>query len=295
MITVIGSLNMDLVTKVKRTPKVGETTIGRTLSEIPGGKGANQAVAIGRLEGTVQMIGALGKDEFSKILHKNLKKSNVIDLVEDFDTSSGVAMIMVNDDGDNSIVVIPGANERLAIQHIDDKMENIKQSDLLLMQLEIPLEIVEYSLEIARKNEIYTILNPAPAKKLSESILSKVDLLIPNKIELEMLTEMTIDSDKKMKKACNQLLAQGVKEIIVTLGGDGSFYYDGNVAQHFKAEKVKAIDTTAAGDSFAAAVAYQLDQGASMMEAIPFATKVAAKTVITHGAQSSLPYRNEIE
>ena len=288
MITVVGSLNMDLVTNVKITPLVGETVMGNGFKEIPGGKGANQAVGIGLLNGNVQMIGAVGKDAYGKILKKQLKNSNVLDKVLIKEGPTGRAMIMVNENGDNSIVVIPGTNNRLSQKDILKKKKDILKSDILLMQLEIPLNTIKKVLEIGSINNIYTILNPAPAKCLGDDILKKVDLLIPNESELASLANIEINSNKDLKKACKVLEKMGVNEIIVTLGKKGCLYYKNGKIKKFDAKKVEAVDTTGAGDSFAAGIALSLDKGKNIKEAIKFATEVASKTVQKYGAQSSL-------
>lgn len=295
MITVVGSLNMDLVTEVKYTPSVGETIMGRGLDKIPGGKGANQGVTIGKLGGQVKMIGKIGKDDYGKSLLKSLKENNVnSEHVMFSNESTGLAFIMVNDNGDNSIVVIPGANFDFDKNDIQEKKEVIKSSDVLVCQLESPLDVIDEALDIAKATNTFTILNPAPGKKLPQSILRNVDLLTPNESELEILTDEKITDEKSLLKACSILMEQGIKKLIVTLGEKGSLLVDNSGHQMFKAMKVEAIDTTAAGDSFTGALAYAIDQGKSIEEAIDLATKVAALSVTQKGAQSSLPSMNEV-
>ena len=295
MITVVGSLNMDLVTEVKYTPSVGETIMGRGLDKIPGGKGANQGVTIGKLGGQVKMIGKIGKDDYGRSLLKSLKENNVnSEHVMFSNESTGLAFIMVNDNGDNSIVVIPGANFDFDKNDIQEKKEVIKSSDVLVCQLESPLDVIDEALDIAKATNTFTILNPAPGKKLPQSILRNVDLLTPNESELEILTDEKITDEKSLLKACSILMEQGIKKLIVTLGEKGSLLVDNSGHQMFKAMKVEAIDTTAAGDSFTGALAYAIDQGKSIEEAIDLATKVAALSVTKKGAQSSLPSMNEV-
>ncbi|MGM0379728.1 MAG: ribokinase [Bacillota bacterium] len=289
MITVVGSLNMDLVTNVKTTPLVGETVIGKGFKEIPGGKGANQAVSIGLLNGNVQMIGAVGKDTYGKVLKKQLKKSSVLDKILVKEGPTGRAMIMVNQNGDNSIVVIPGTNNKLNREDILKNKNDILKSDILLIQLEIPIDTIKEVLKIGSKKNIFRILNPAPAKNLDDDILKKVDLLMPNESELSSLTGIDINSNKDIEKACKTLEKKGVSQIIVTLGEKGCLYYKEGKINKFNAKKVEAVDTTAAGDSFAAGIALSLDKGKNIEQAIKFATKVSAKTVQKYGAQSSLP------
>ena len=295
-ILVLGSLNMDLVTKVKVTPKVGETIIGSGFSEIPGGKGANQAVAIGKLGGDVSMLGRVGNDNFGKSLIQALNESHVhsenVLMVDGAPT--GTALIMVNDDGDNSIVVIPGANfelkpDAVTTQHFDEK-------DYLLAQLETPIETIEAAFSQAKAAGLQTVLNPAPAQKLSKELIANTDLLIPNETEFELLTGFSPETPEGLDAGTSLLFEQGVKALIITLGKNGALYIgeDGERI-HVNGYSVKAIDTTAAGDSFIGGVLTALSKGESMKSAMEFATKVGAVTVTKYGAQSSLPTFEEIE
>ncbi|QXM06285.1 ribokinase [Crassaminicella indica] len=296
MIVVVGSLNMDLVTQVKKTPKVGETTLGNGLDKIPGGKGANQAAAMGKLNGKVAMIGRVGEDEFGKILKDTLNKDDInTEYIMISKSPTGVAMIMVNEDGDNSIVVIPGANFDLSKKDIDEAKALIKTANILVAQLETPLEVVEYALKKAKKFEKYTILNPAPAQKLSKEIIEYVDLLTPNESELELLSGVEIKSEEDLLRAGKVMIQQGVKELVVTLGDKGALYMNEKDHKYFKGYKVKAVDTTAAGDSVNGALAVALDEGRTIDEAIIFAMKVGALTVMEKGAQSSLPTLEKVE
>lgn len=296
MIVVVGSLNMDLVTQVKVTPKVGETTLGKGLDKIPGGKGANQAAAMGKLNGKVSMMGRVGEDEFGKTLKDTLNKDGVhTDYIKTSENPTGVAMIMVNEDGDNSIVVIPGANFDLSKNDIDEGQSLIKDSNILVTQLETPLEVVEYALKKAKNFNKYTILNPAPAQKLSKEIIENVDLLTPNETELELLSGVEIKREEDLLKAGKVMMDQGVKELIVTLGSQGALYMNEKNHEYFKGYKVKAVDTTAAGDSVNGALAVALDEGKSIDEAVCFAMKVGALTVMEKGAQSSLPTLEKVE
>jgi len=296
MITVVGSLNMDLVTEVEYTPSVGETILGSGLDQIPGGKGANQGVTIGKLGGQVNMIGKIGDDDYGKALLKSLEESDVNSKhVMISQQSTGLAFIMVNANGDNSIVVIPGANFDIDKKDIREKRDVIKSSDVLVCQLESPLEVIEEALSIAKAEDTFTILNPAPGKVLPKSILKHVDLLTPNESELEILTGEKVTDEKSLLKACDILLEQGIKELIVTLGEKGSLLINTSDHQKFEAIKVDAVDTTAAGDSFTGALAFAIDQGQSIKEAIQLATQVAAMTVTKKGAQSSLPSMAEVK
>lgn len=294
-ILVVGSLNMDLVTKVKITPKVGETVSGVGLEMVPGGKGANQAIALGKLGAYVEMIGAVGLDDNGDILKKNLKLMSVqyehIKTINDKPT--GVALIMVNDTGDNSIVVIPGANSELQASDVKDSW--FKDVEMVICQLEIPIKTVEAVLKTAKRLGVKTVLNPAPAQSLSNELLKYVDLLIPNETEFESITGISLETDEDLIKGYNVIKFLGIKEIIVTLGSKGASYYNGHELLYVNAKKVKAIDTTAAGDSFIAGVCDGLTRGLNMQEALELGTKVAAITVTRFGAQSSLPTREELE
>ncbi len=297
MITVIGSLNMDLVTRVKVMPRIGETLIGKNYMQIPGGKGANQADAISKLGSKVKMIGLVGDDGFGSDLIRSMANDGVdVGHIKKLkNTTTGIAVIMVNDEGDNSIVVIPGANFELTPGHIDDSIEAIEGSDIVVTQLETPVDTVRYALKKAKELGKYTILNPAPAAKLDDELISYIDLLTPNETELEVLSGIKIKTESDILAGARVLMDKGVKELIVTMGDKGSLYVNDKENNVYSAHKVDPIDTTAAGDSFTGGIAVALSEGKSMEEAIKFATKVGALTVTKQGAQSSLPTRGEVE
>ena len=297
MITVIGSLNMDLVTGINKMPRVGETLIGRNFKQVPGGKGANQADAIAKLNGKVMMIGKIGNDNFGDILVKSLEQDgvDVSNISKNENVSTGIATIMVNSDGDNSIIVVPGANSELTTLDIDNAIDAIKQTDIVVTQLEIPIETVKHSLKKAKEFGKYTILNPAPAKELDDEIIGLVDLVTPNETELEILSGVSIKTEQDILKAAKVLIDKGVKELVVTMGEKGSLNINKTESRIYPSHKVKAIDTTAAGDSFTGAIAVLLSEGKTIEEAIKFASKVGALTVTKEGAQSSLPTREEVE
>ncbi len=289
-ILVIGSLNMDLVTHVKCTPQVGETVLGKGLSEIPGGKGANQAVTIGRLGGNVTMLGMVGDDNFAQTLLSNLTINNVDTkyIKTANNISTGLAMIMVNDDSDNSIVVIPGANFELKPTMITS--EHLKDVDYVLAQLETPLETIETMFIKAKELGVKTILNPAPARILDQNLIDHTDMLIPNESEFELITGIKADSIANIKHGANLLFARGVKEILITLGKNGAYYLNCDGHEYSaKGYNVNAVDTTAAGDSFIGGLLTRLSLGNTIEASIDYAMKVAAITVSRHGAQSSLP------
>jgi ribokinase len=295
-IVVLGSLNMDLVTNVHKTPKVGETVLGNGFSEIPGGKGANQAVAIGRLGGQVSMLGRVGEDDFGKKLKAALKESGVdgegVLYVKNAPT--GTALIMVNDDGDNSIVVIPGANFSMRPENV--LSGDFEGKDILLGQLETPIDTIEAAFSKAKEMGLMTVLNTAPAQVLSPELISNVDVLVPNETEFEILTGQSAETEEGLAKGSKHLFDQGVKELIITLGKDGAVYLNHQGKKHhISGYEVEAVDTTAAGDSFIGGLLTALSKGDDIEEAMAFAMKVGAVTVTKHGAQSSLPTLEEIE
>ena len=294
-ICVIGSLNMDLVVNVDTMPKPGQALLGGNFKEVPGGKGANQAVAMARLNGTVSMIGKVGNDGFGKTLIKALNNDNVnTDYVHTADCSTGVALITVDKNAQNAIVVAPGANFELTKDDIDKNIDCIKNIDIVVIQLETPLETVKYALQMAKKLNKYTILNPAPAVKLDDEIIKNVDLLTPNETELEIISEIKIENEDDINKAAYKMIEKGVKELIVTLGSKGSLYINKEKSFFKPAYKVDAVDTTAAGDSFTGALAVALANNKTMEEAMDFASKVGALSVMKEGAQSSLPTLKDV-
>lgn len=294
-ILVIGSINMDLVINVEKMPKKGQTIMGKDFKQIPGGKGANQAVAASRLGGNIAMIGKVGQDDFGKRLISKMISDGVdtsyIGKLEGVPT--GVALINVDKTGENSIVVVPGANYEVDTRDIDRAEKLIEKSKIVIIQLEIPIETVRYALKKAKGKGKYTILNPAPAQVLDKDIIENVDLLTPNETELEILSGIIIEDDEDIKRGAQKLINLGVKELIVTLGKKGCIYVNKNTFKKYAAYKVVPVDTTGAGDSFNGAIAVGLSQGRKIDEVIDFALKVGALTVTKEGAQSSLPYINE--
>ena len=297
-ILVVGSLNMDLVVNLVAMPKVGETVLGNDLSYVPGGKGANQSFAATRLGGSVTMLGKVGDDNFGRALVNHLSEVGVdtsaIGIEEE--CSTGLAVIYVNNEGDNSIVVIPGANAKCDIPYINSHINKIEEADIIMIQMEIPLETVQYVIEMAKKYNKSLILNPAPAPDFMPDTLYKdIDYITPNETELAKLTNCPADTIDEIIKASQKLIDKGVKKVIVTCGERGAVLVDQISHKHYTTQKVEAIDTTAAGDSFNAAVAVKLMEGSSEEEAITFANKVSGIVVTRAGAQSSIPSRQEIE
>lgn len=295
-ICVIGSLNMDLVVNVDKMPKPGQTIIGSNFKEVPGGKGANQAVAMARLNGNVSMIGKVGEDGFGQTLINSLKNDKVdTTYIKTTKGATGVALITVDNNAQNSIVVSPGANFEVKEEDIDNNIEAIKNSDIVVLQLETPLNTIKYALKKSKELNKYTILNPAPALKLDDEIIKNVDLLTPNETELEIISGVSIETEEDIQKAAQIMIEKGVKELIVTLGSKGSLYINKEKSIFKKAYKVQAVDTTAAGDSYTAALAVALSKDQSIEEAMDFASKVGALSVLKEGAQSSLPTLEDVE
>ena len=295
-ICVIGSLNMDLVVNVDTMPKPGQTIIGSNFKEVPGGKGANQAVAMARLNGNVSMIGKVGEDGFGQTLINSLKNDKVdTTYIQTAKGATGVALITVDKNAQNSIVVSPGANFEVKEDDIDNNIEAIKNSDIVVLQLETPLNTIKYALNKAKELNKYTILNPAPAIKLDDEIIKNVDLLTPNETELEIISGVSIETEEDIQKAAQIMIEKGVKELIVTLGSKGSLYINKEKSMFKKAYKVEAVDTTAAGDSYTGALAVALSQDKCIEDAMDFASKVGALSVLKEGAQSSLPTLEDVE
>ena len=295
-ICVIGSLNMDLVVNVDTMPKPGQTIIGSNFKEVPGGKGANQAVAMARLNGNVSMIGKVGEDGFGQTLINSLKNDKVdTTYIQTSKGATGVALITVDKNAQNSIVVSPGANFEVKEDDIDNNIEAIKNSNIVVLQLETPLNTIKYALNKAKELNKYTILNPAPAVKLDDEIIKNVDLLTPNETELEIISGVSIETEEDIQKAAQIMIEKGVKELIVTLGSKGSLYINKEKSMFKKAYKVEAVDTTAAGDSYTGALAVALSQDKNIEDAMDFASKVGALSVLKEGAQSSLPTLEDVK
>lgn len=294
-IVVIGSLNMDLVVKAARAPKRGETVMGEEIHFIPGGKGANQAVGLARLGAQTTMIGTVGSDAFGVVLMKALQKEGVnTSSVKVLDSdATGVASILLAE-GDNSIVVVPGANAQCLPEDLDRHEEKIAEADLLLLQLEIPLVTVEHAIKLARKHGKPVMLNPAPAQNLTDDLLSKVDYITPNRSELALLTRMSEEST--IAKGIERLLEVGVSCCITTLGAEGvALMEKGGSLVIVPSHKVPVVDTTGAGDAFNAGLAYALAHKKSIREAAKFAVQVSALAVTKFGAQGGMPTLVEVE
>lgn len=289
-IAVLGSTNMDLVTYVSRAPSLGETVTGRELRTVPGGKGANQAVAAARAGGEVVMIGAVGTDEFGSRLRANLEQSGVdTDLLHTASGPSGTAHIVVDDEGANAIVVIPGANATVTALGLGEHAA-IAAAGLLLLQLELPLSAVTEAARAAKARGVRTILTPSPVQLLPSELLDAVDLLIPNEHEAAAL------SGFDEPHAAAEVLLRQVPEVVITLGRKGCLYAArGAEPVLFPAPEVTAVDTTGAGDTFVGTLAVALGEGRAVPEALAWASSAAALCVQKPGASTSMPYRGEID
>lgn len=295
-ILVIGSSNTDMTIKSPRLPAPGETILGGTFVMGPGGKGANQAVAASRLGGDVTFICKVGRDMFGENAVKGYQKEG-IDTSHTLysDQASGTALILVDDSGENCIAVAPGANGDLSPADIDSVADVIKKADYLILQLEIPVESVLRAAKIAHEAGVYVILNPAPACKLPEELFKYISLITPNQTESALMTGIEVKDEASRTKAIESFNKMGVKDVIVTLGSKGSLVCQGNEQIMVEALKVKAVDATAAGDTFCGAVCVALSEGKTLEEAARFATKASALTVQKMGAQSSIPYITDIK
>jgi ribokinase len=295
-ILVVGSSNTDMVIKTNHFPAPGETILGGTFLMNPGGKGANQAVAAVRLGGIVTFVGKIGNDIFGKQALKHLKDEGInVDFVAvDPENPSGVAMITVDRNGENSIVVAPGSNGTLSPADFGKAMAELDESEFVLMQLEIPIPTVEYIAQKAARLGKKVVLNPAPAAKLSDDLLRNLYLITPNETEAELLTGIRVTDEQSALKAATILHEKGVEIVIITMGAAGAFVLADGKSELIKAPKVDAVDTTAAGDTFNGSLLVALSEGKTIQDSIAFANKAASISVTRIGAQSSVPFRKEI-
>ncbi len=292
---VIGSINFDLVVKVEAFPKAGETVTGRDFATLPGGKGANQAVAIGRLGGDVMMAGKVGDDPYGARYMENFRKNGVLvdGVVSEAGVPTGIALIEVDGQGENRIVIVPGANGRVDERFIDGIWGLLEGRDIFLLQLEIPPETVLYAARRLKKAGKTIILDPAPARPLPDELLLSIDYITPNESELQTLTGLRFDQGHTLEEAVDLLVEKGVKTVIAKAGRDGAYIGtcedDRLKIAHIPAFKVEAVDTTAAGDSFNAGFAYALAEGREIHDAVRFANAVGALSTTAFGAQGAMP------
>ncbi len=296
-IVVVGSSNTDMIIKMPRIPKPGETILGGKFNTAAGGKGANQAVAAARAGGDVTLVARVGNDMFGTQAKEGFKKDkiNVDHVLTDTEEPSGVALIFVDDKGENSIAVASGANAQLSVKDVENAQDAILSADVLLMQLETPIETIRTAAGIAQDRGVKIILNPAPAQLLDNELLSMLDILTPNETEAELLTGIKVNDIESAKKAGKILLDKGLNIVIITLGSQGALLVTDEETELISGFKVDAMDTTAAGDTFNGALAVGLAEVKELKDAIRFANAAAAISVTKIGAQPSVPSRNVIE
>lgn len=297
-ILVVGSLNMDLIVRTPRLPAPGETILGTSFATAPGGKGANQAVAAAKLGAPVKMIGRVGADDFGKTLRAGLNAVGIDTqyVASDAKAATGIASIWVDDNGQNSIIVAPGANGRVTPSDIDAAASAFREARVVVAQLEVPLDTVQYAFQVARKNNDLILLNPAPAQPLTRKILELVDAVIPNETEAALLTGIPVTDFDSARNAANVLKQMGARRVLVTMGDKGALFLDGDApAEIISPFAVQAVDTTAAGDAFVGALAAALAREKDWTTGLREASAAGALTTTKSGAQPSLPTRAELD
>jgi len=295
-VVVIGSLNMDLVMRTPRVPVGGETLHGHEFSTLPGGKGANQAVACARLGAKVAMIGQVGNDGFGTTLRDGLAADGIdtSGVLQTSAVGTGVAMILVEDIGQNRIVLAAGANGALTPADIDAHAARIGGAAMLVLQLEVPMPVVQRAIGIAHAAGVPVLLNPGPASPLPEAVWSQIDILVPNESEATLLSGVEVSDATSAYAAAKVFRQRGVKCVLITLGANGVAVSDDAGERHLPAHVVKAVDTTAAGDTFIGGLSAGLVEGLAMDDAVALGQRASALCVTRHGAQPSIPYRREI-
>jgi ribokinase len=296
-IVVVGSSNTDMIIKMDKIPAPGETVLGGEFTIAAGGKGANQAVAAARAGGQVGFVACVGDDMFGEQALEGFAKDRIDTeyVFKDKQQPSGCALIFVDKEGENSIAVASGANARLTPKHIDLARDKIISSEILIMQLETPLDTVKHTAQLASDNGIPVILDPAPAQPLDDDLLKHISILTPNESEAELLTGIQVEDENSADKAASALLAKGVNTVLITLGFRGTFIATENTREMTTSFKVTAVDSTAAGDVFNGALAVSLSEKTPLPDAVSFANAAAALSVTKLGAQPSAPLRKEIE
>lgn len=297
-VVIIGSFNIDMVSKAPHLPRPGETVLGGPFVMVPGGKGSNQAICASRLGAEVYFVGCVGNDTFGEIAKNNFKRERInIDYLEvSSETHTGVALIFVDEkSGENMIVVAPGANMKVTKKTIDNAIEIVKDADVILTQFEIPIETVEYVVKVVKNiKKPKLILNPAPAREVNPHIWEDIDLITPNRSELEAISGITIESRDDIERAVEKVISLGVKNVVVTLGKEGALVVNKEKSIYVPSFEVDVVDTTGAGDAFNGGLAVALAEGKGLEEAVYFANAVAGLKVKRLGA-SSMPFREEVE
>ena len=297
-ITVLGIFVADISFSGPKIPSIGETILGKKYNVGPGGKGCNQAIAIARLGGNTNFISKIGKDAYGELALKTLKKNKISteNIIQDINQQTGVAGILVDQNtGKNAINVIVGAPSSLQISEIEKQINLIKRSKIFLTQLEVPKDVTLHCLKTAKENGCITILNPAPASEISKEFYNNIDFFTPNETEAEFYTGIKITSEKEAKQAADKLLNLGIKKVIITLGEKGLFYSDGKEETYLKANAVKTIDTTGAGDAFNGGLAYGLSKEKPIKECLKLANKVAGISTTKLGAGDAMPFSSDIK
>ena len=297
-ISVLGIFVADISFLGPKIPSVGETILGESYNIGPGGKGCNQAIAIARLGGNTNFISKIGKDAYGELALETLKKNKISteNVIQDGKQQTGVAGILVDQNtGKNAINVIVGAPSSLRINEIEKQINLIKNSKIFLTQLEVPQDVTLHCLKTAKENGCITILNPAPASKISKEFYNNIDFFTPNETEAEFYTGIKITNDQDAKKAADKLINLGIKKVIITLGEKGLFYSDGKEEIYLKANAVKAIDTTGAGDAFNGGLAFSLSKEKPIKECLELANKVAGISTTKLGAGNAMPFIQDIK
>ncbi len=294
-ICVLGSINIDLVAQTPSFPEPGQTIMGEQFHTFPGGKGANQAVAAGRLGADVTFLGKVGSDAFGEMALNALRDANVdTSFIQKEETSTGVAMITVNRQAENTIVYVPGANGHVDVLYVNRNKRAIDEADILMVQLEVPLETVEWAAAYAAERGKTVILDPAPARQLPQRLIKCSHIITPNETELQIISGRSVKSEADAKEAAVVLLKQGADMVVHKCGGRGAYLISPETTELVPGFKVTAVDTTAAGDSFNAGLAVSLANGGSIQESIRFANAVGAISVTKMGAQSAMPTLQEV-
>lgn len=297
-IVVVGSCNTDMIIRAERFPAPGETILGGTSFMEPGGKGANQAIAAARLGGNVTLVSKIGYDLFGLQAIELYRNENISTkhVITDVANPSGLAMVTVNSMGENYIIVAPGANSTLSPDDVAMAEACIAEADILIVQLEIPLDTVEYAIELARKHGVKAVMKPAPAPlALCDSIIGRLFAILPNRVEAEQLAGISITDDHSARAAADIISRRGVDNVIITLGSGGVFVKAGDSYASFPARDVEVVDTTGAGDVFCGAFCMQISLGRPVMEAVVYANVAASLSVARLGAQQAIPYRVEVD
>jgi len=297
-ITVLGIFVADISFSGPKIPSIGETILGKKYNVGPGGKGCNQAIAIARLGGNTNFISKIGKDAYGELALKTLEKNKIStkNIIQDGNQQTGVAGILVDQNtGKNAINVIVGAPSSLRISEIEKQINLIKRSKIFLTQLEVPKDVTLHCLKTAKENGCITILNPAPASEISKEFYNNIDFFTPNETEAEFYTGIKITNDQEAKQAAEKLLNLGIKKVIITLGEKGLFYSDGKEEISLKANAVKAIDTTGAGDAFNGGLAFSLSKEKPIKECLELANKVAGISTTKLGAGDAMPFIQNIK